>query len=220
MKNLFYITLLTLILISCKKNTETKSTEVEIIEPAISVAQKIANAHGFDTWKYVSEIEFTFNDNRHWVWKPKTNNVSLIMGNDTISYSRKKVDSTLTKTDGAFTNDKFWLLIPFQLIWDKNATISSTVIDEAPISKTQLNKITLTYSNESGGYTPGDAYDIFFNDDFLIQEWVFRRGNQPESSLINTFENYQNYKGIKIASDHKNAEDTFNLKLSNIKITL
>ena len=220
MKKLIYIAIYFIIFVSCKQKTETKALEPEVIKTEISTAQKIANAHGFENWKNVSELAFTFNGSRSWIWKPKTNDVTLLGEKDTINYNRTKIDSVLTKTDGGFINDKFWLLVPFQLVWDKGATISEPLIEEAPISKAKLNKITLTYSNESGGYTPGDAYDIYYDDDYLIKEWVFRRSNQAEPSLTTTFENYQDFNGIKIALEHKNAAGDWNLKFSDVKITL
>lgn len=214
MKNLIYICFTVLFLMGCKQKTETKVIEIEL-----SDAEKIANAHGYQNWKNVSEIAFTFNGKRSWKWQPKTNAVSFIQDTIKVSYNRAKIDSTVTKIDPAFVNDKFWLLIPFQLVWDESASISKTVKAEAPISKTEMNKITLLYGNE-GGYTPGDAYDIYFGDDYMIKEWAFRKGNKPEAGLINTFENYQDFSGIKLALDHKKAEDDWNLQLSNIEVVL
>lgn len=219
MKTLIYITLITFLFVGCKQKEKTEPTEPEIVKTEVSTAQKIANAHGYENWKHVSEIAFTFAGNRNWIWKPKTNEVTLLGKTDTINYNRKKVDSLTTKTDGAFVNDKFWLLIPFQLVWDKSATISEPIVTEAPVSKTQLNKITVTYPNE-GGYTPGDAYDIFYDDDFCIKEWTFRRGNQEEPSLSTTFENYQDFNSIKIALEHKNAAGDWNLVFNDVKVTL
>ncbi|MFI1745444.1 hypothetical protein [Thalassobellus sediminis] len=214
MKNLLVIIFLTIICLSCKQKKEQT-----IVEPEISVAQKIANAHGFENWKQVSEIQFTFFGKRNWTWKPKTNDVTLITETDTINYNRKTLDSLSQKADKNFINDKFWLLIPFQLVWDSNTTISAPIKTEAPISKTHMNKITVVYPNE-GGYTPGDAYDIFYGDDFIIKEWAFRRSNQPEAGLVNTFENYQDFNGLKIALEHKKATSDWNLKFSNVKVTL
>ena len=214
MKNLILIAVLTLFIISCKEKKET-IPEPEVKE--LTIAEKIANAHGFENWKHVSQINFTFNEQRNWSWNTKSNEVTLITETDTLTYNRKKVDSLSTKANGGFVNDKFWALIPFQLVWDKGLTISESSISEAPISKSQLNKITITYSNE-GGYTPGDAYDIFYDDTFIIKEWVFRRGNSEKPSLTNTFENYQDFNGIKIATEHKTDDGGWNLKLSNIKV--
>ena len=212
MKNFLYLSFAMFLFMSCKKEKEN----IIKTEP-LTVVQQIANAHGFEHWKNVSEIQFTFAGRRSWIWKPKSNDITLITSKDTISYNRKNMDSLALKADRAFINDKFWLLIPFQLIWDEGITISDPIKAEAPISNTQINKITLTYSNE-GGYTPGDAYDIYFSDDYVIKEWGFRKGNTPEAGLINTFENYQDFMGIKIALDHKKAEGDWSLPFTNVKV--
>lgn len=214
MKNFIYIFCYIALFISCKKQSKS-IPEVEIL----SIEEKIATANGYENWKNVSEVYFTFNDKRNWTWRPKTNDVTLIKENDTISFNRNKIDSTLTKIDRAFVNDKFWLLIPFQLTWDADTSISEPIKTRAPISNYVLNKITITYPKE-GGYTPGDAYDLYYNNEFIIKEWGFRKGNIPEAALINTFENYQDFNGIKIALDHKNAKDDLLIKFSNVIIIL
>lgn len=214
MKNFIYITFIALLFTACK--TEKKNT---VETKPLTIAEKIANAHGFENWKNVSEVQFTFAGNRSWTWKPKSNDITLTTSKDTLSYSRTTMDSLALKIDPSFTNDKFWLLIPFQLVWDEGMTISESSKTLAPISNIEMNKITLTYSNE-GGYTPGDAYDLFYTDDFLIKEWVFRKGNAEAPSLTNTFENIQDFNGIKIALDHKKGEGDWNLSFTNVKVIL
>jgi len=203
---------------SCKEETKK-----DITTPAqeLTTAEKIAIAHGFEHWKEVSEIKFTFNTSRSersWTWDPKTQNVMLVNKGDTISYNRSRVDSTYVKADEAFINDKYWFLAPFQLVWDKGTTISEVVKDIAPISKVEMNKITITYPSE-GGYTPGDAYDFYFGDDFIIKEWIFRRGNSPEPSLITTWEDYQDVKGLKVCTMHKNDKGDWKLYFTGISVT-
>ncbi|WP_445738074.1 hypothetical protein [Mariniflexile sp.] len=211
-----YILLLLIVIVSVSFKQINSS---EKADKQLSIAEKIANAHGFEKWQQVKEIAFTFNGKRSWVWNPKTSDVTYIMDGDTIHYNTGKIDSSLVKIDRGFINDKFWLLIPFQLVWDQGTSVSEPIKTEAPISKTIMNKITLTYPNE-GGYTPGDAYDIYYGDDFIIKEWAYRKGNQPKASLVNTFENHQDFNGIKIALEHKKAEGDWNLIFSNVKVTL
>ena len=79
--------------------------------------------------------------------------------------------------------------------------------------------ITILYADE-GGYTPGDAYDIYYDNNYLIKEWVFRKGNSEEPSLTTTFENYIDYNGIKIAIDHKQEGGNWNLNFADVSITL
>ncbi|MCB4809508.1 hypothetical protein LG651_14725 [Tamlana sp. 62-3] len=217
MKHLIQITFIALLFFNCKEKTVSKPLKTASKTNVLTTAEKIANAHGYKNWNNVSEIAFTFADKRHWLWNTKTNTVSLFTETDTITYNRKQIDSINAKTDAAFTNDKFWLLFPFQLVWDKNVTISEAKNEIAPISQIELQKITLTYPNK-GGYTPGDAYDIYFDNQYIIKEWVFRKQNQQEASLTNTFEDYKDFNGIKIAQSHKKVEGDWNLKLTNIAI--
>lgn len=227
MTRLLTILCILTILVACKAETKDQNLETgktSEVKKDLTTAEKIAKANGFDHWKNVNKIQFTFNvdrgDNhfeRSWAWKPKTDDLRLVSKNDTINFNRKFIDSVSMNSDRAFINDKFWLLVPFQLIWDQGTTISESIKEIAPISKIELNKITQTYGNE-GGYTPGDAYDIFYDDDFIIREWVFREGNSEEPSMTTTFENYEDFNGIKIAKDHKMAEGKFNLYFSNLKV--
>jgi hypothetical protein len=221
-----HLGLICLLLVSaCKsENSEIPLTE---LQKEATVARKIANAHGFENWKNVSDVKFTFKvdrdtikgKGRSWIWKPKKNEVTMMAGETSVNYNRTKMDSTHIGADRGFINDKYWLLVPFQLVWDTSATISESKKAKAPISEDQLNMITLTYPNE-GGYTPGDAYDIFYGDDFMIKEWVFRKGNAAEATMVTTFENYKDYNGIKIATDHKMADGNWNLNFADINIIL
>jgi hypothetical protein len=220
MKKIFFLSLL-MIFTSCKQNEEKKEPVKEL-----TIAEKIANAHGYEKWNQVKTFEFTFggkiedsSSGRSWVWNPKTNDIALTTNGETTEYNRNNMDSIILKADRGFINDKFWALIPFQLIWDEGTTISEPEKATSPINQKDLNKIIITYSNE-GGYTPGDAYDIYFDDDYIIREWSYRKGNTTEPSLSNTFENYSDYNGIKVAQDHKKAEGDWNLLVRNIKVEL
>ncbi|WP_248723734.1 hypothetical protein [Seonamhaeicola sp. ML3] len=199
--------------LSCKDNPK-KTTEI----PEPTVAELIAEAHGYKHWDKVSEIQFRFGKNRLWNWNLTTDAIKLTTKKDTIQYYRRAIDSVSQKADRAFINDKFWLLIPFQLVWD-DIEYTVSPMETAPISKQPMSKMVVTYPQQ-GGYTPGDAYDIYFDENYIIREWVFRRGNKKEPSLINTFENYKDFEGIKIAQDHTRNNGKPMVKLSDIKITL
>ncbi|WP_353778793.1 hypothetical protein [Winogradskyella sp. 3972H.M.0a.05] len=209
------------IVLGCK-NEESKKV---LVEKDLTVAERIAKAHGYDNWDNVNRIEFTFKvdregqsgSGRHWAWEPKNDAITLTTSNDTISYNRKSIDSLSQRADRAFINDKFWLLFPFQLVWDEGITISEPEQVNAPISNELVNKIVLTYGNE-GGYTPGDAYDIYYDDNYIIKEWGFREGNAEEASLVNTFETYKDFNGIKIATEHKQKDKDWNLNFADIKV--
>lgn len=219
MKNIGILIVLGVIIFSCKQKETTKTTESER-----TPAENIAYAHGIEHWKDVTELQFTFNvdrDTTHfersWKWQPKTGNIVKISGKDTVAYNRKSVDSISMDADKTFINDKYWLLAPFQLIWDTSATLSEATVAEAPISKDQLNKITITYPNE-GGYTPGDAYDLFYDDDFIVKEWNYRKGNSEAPTMSTTWENYKNFSGLNIATMHQRGEGDWKMYFTDIKV--
>ncbi|MFK7812905.1 MAG: hypothetical protein AB8B59_10445 [Maribacter sp.] len=190
-----------------------------------TILQKIANANGFQNWKNVEEIKFTFNvdrDTTHferdWTWKPKTNDITAKSAEGTVSYNWADMDSVAYKTNGGFINDKYWLLAPYQLVWDAdNVTHTHSKEAEAPMSKKSMQKLTIVYGNE-GGYTPGDAYDFYFGDDLIVQEWVFRKSNQAEPSMITSFEDYKLINGLNIATMHKMAEGSFKLYFTGVEV--
>ncbi len=216
---------------ACKEEpkTETPVETVEVVEetrtPEQQIAYKIAEASGLDKWDQVEELQFTFNVDRgeehyekSWIWKPKTQDITQKTAEKTTSYNRANIDSTTTAADKGFINDSFWLLAPMHMVWDKeSSTLTVQDTATAPLSKNLMHKITLTYGGE-GGYTPGDAYDFFYDDEYMVREWVFRRGNVSEYSMVTTWGDYQDYNGIKIASDHKTADEKFRLYFTDIAV--
>lgn len=212
---------LVIVFLGCKSE---KKQDKPVIEKELSLVEKVAHASGYENWNKVEELQFTFNvdrDTSHfertWIWKIDENQVTSISKKDTIIYHRSKMDSITTKINGGFINDKYWLMAPFNLIWDKgNYTQVHKENEIAPISKKSMNKLTIVYGSE-GGYTPGDAYDFFFEDDYMVTEWVFRKGNLPEASLITTWEDYIEKGGLKIAQLHKNDEG-FKLYFTDIEV--
>lgn len=219
------ITILLVILLTITSCKEEKKTETTAPEPELTILEKVAQAHGFEAWKNVNEIQFTFNvdrDTTHferkWTWDTKTNEVTGSSLGQITSYNRNNIDSTNIKINGAFINDKFWLLAPYQLIWDaNNFTHKHLPTSTAPISKKPMQKLSIVYGAE-GGVTPGDAYDFYFEDDYLIKEWVFRKGNQTEASMTTTFEDYIEVNGLKIAQSHKKDGENFNLYFTGIAV--
>lgn len=201
-----------------------KNIKKEIIQED-TILEKVANANGLQNWKDVEEIKFTFNvdrDTTHfertWTWKPKTNDITATSAEGTIDYNWASMDSIANKTNAGFINDKYWLLAPYQLVWDAD-NVSHTHNKEsvAPMSKKAMQKLTIVYGGE-GGYTPGDAYDFYFGDDLIIQEWVFRKSNQDEPSMITSFEDYKMLKGLNIATMHKMGEGNFKLYFTNLEV--
>ncbi|MCR9227718.1 MAG: hypothetical protein NXH90_09900 [Flavobacteriaceae bacterium] len=211
---------------ACK--TEPKKTEetAGTTKPEKTVPELIAQAHGFDNWAAVKKITFTFNvdrDSMHferkWDWRPKTNIVTAISGADTLTYDRADMDSIALKTNSGFINDRYWLMAPFNLMWDsKNYTYDHTAEATAPISEEPMQKLTIVYANE-GGYTPGDAYDFYFKDDYIVREWAYRKSNQEEPNLVSTWEDYVDVEGLQLAKQHNRPEGGMSLYFTGLSVS-
>ncbi|WP_421805877.1 hypothetical protein [Flagellimonas sp.] len=211
---------------ACKTEPKKTETAAETTETEKTVPERIAEAHGFEHWKDVERITFTFNvdrDSMHfersWDWEPKTNMVTAISGADTLRYDRNAMDSIALKTNGGFINDRYWLMAPFNLMWDaNNYTFEHTAEATAPISQEPMQMLTIVYANE-GGYTPGDAYDFYFKDDYVIREWAYRKSNQEEPNLVSTWEDYVEMEGLQLAQQHNRPEGGTSLYFTGLSVS-
>ncbi|GEQ87113.1 hypothetical protein ULMS_26210 [Patiriisocius marinistellae] len=215
--------------IACKENT-TKNEKLKSIsdlnkDQTHTTAEKIAHANGFEKWNDINTVNFTFNVTRNdkpagtrsWSWKPKSNEVTIMTAKDTVSFNRNNLDEASKQYDAAFINDKYWLLAPYNLVWDDGTSFKEKEKAVAPISKDTLNMLTITYGNE-GGYTPGDAYDLYYDKDFMVREWVFRQGDTIAPSMTTTWEDYEDFNGLKIAKMHKDETENFKLFFTDISV--
>lgn len=234
MKTILLSVLAVALCISCKNDTtqEKKETQqpeqvtTKEVKKELSEAEHIAYANGFENWEKVSQIDFTFNVDRggknvakrSWSWKPKTGDVTMTNGDQVVSYNRASIDSTSQRADQGFINDKFWLLAPYQLVWDEGTKITVQDTATSPYSGNATKMLTILYGNE-GGYTPGDAYDFYYDENYMVDAWVFRKANSPEPSMMTSFSDYQKFEGLNIATSHSDKEGSFKLYFTDIKVT-
>lgn len=211
----FILSICFLTLFSCS------NPEKEVEE---TLPMKLAKAYGFDNFSKINSIAYTWNvqvdsatvSTRDWKWNIKDQTVYFSNPDTSYTYSLTLPADSLPPADKGFVNDKYWLMYPFQLAWDTGYTYEAEENVPAPISGENTTKLTILYDSEAG-YTPGDAYDLFLDEDLMITEWVFRRGNAPTGRSI-TWENEQEFKGIKLATEHKNDAGTKFIWFTNIKV--
>ncbi|MGY5847927.1 hypothetical protein ACW6QP_10960 [Salegentibacter sp. HM20] len=226
MKKIIFF-LLALSIISCKETKKespvVSETEFEVQEEN-SIGRQIAEAHGFNNFENVEEINFTFNvkvgdslrTSRAWNWNTKTDEIRLTEADISRTYKKDgDISEEEKEVDQKFINDSYWLLFPFQLVWS-DAEISEVKKAKAPISQTEMNYVEVSYKNE-GGYTPGDTYVIYFEKDLLLKEWIYKSAD-GNREMPTTWEDFKDYKGLKIARSHKSPDGSFELFFSNIEV--
>ncbi|MBZ9630706.1 hypothetical protein LB465_07930 [Salegentibacter sp. LM13S] len=223
MKKLLLFTFLFSALISCKNNETKIGKEVET-EAEKSIEQQIAEAHGLNNFDEVEEIQFTFNvrvqdsirTSRAWTWKPQTDEIRLTEGDISRTYTRTdSIAEEHKDIDQKFINDSYWFLFPFQMAWS-DAEISEEKTGKAPISKEEMNYLEVSYKDE-GGYTPGDTYVVYYKDDYLLEEWIYKSAD-GQREMPTTWEDFEDFQGLKISKSHKSPDGSFELFFTDIEV--
>lgn len=190
------------------------------------IGHQIAIANGIDNFKNVQMLEFIFNvqqdtaapSSRHWQWFPKTNEVVFITDSNSTRFKRNDTATQdLKKLNARFTNDEYWLLYPFHLDWDEGVELLDNSMKPGPINRKSLHKVTLKY-NKKDGFTPGDMYDVYTDENKRILEWAYHKGGSAEPSLVTTWENYKDFNGLQLAQEHKSKDGKFHLWFTGIRI--
>jgi hypothetical protein len=189
---------------------------------------QVAKAYGFENFDQIKAISYTWNVqrdsvttvSRQWKWNIQDSTV-YYSGADT-SFTYSLIADSLPKQDGAFINDKYWAMMPFQLAWDSGYTHEATENVATPIKGSNSTKLTIVYNSGEPkapgmGYTPGDAYDLYLDENKMILEWTFRKGNAPEGRTW-TWENVGQFGPIKLAQDHLGSDGNRFIWLSDVKV--
>lgn len=187
---------------------------------AHDAANLIAQNYGLQNWNKVESITYTFNVKspraefgRTWTWHPKEDKV--YSHTDDLTYTRG--EGMDPKIDKNFINDVFWLLFPFQIVWDPTLTFEEEENVKDPISGDTVQKLRVIYNKEDG-YTPGDVYELFYDDDYTVTAWNFIRGGEGEGRAT-VWKDNQDFNGITISTDHRNTQGG-GLWFSDIEVKL
>ena len=227
MKNFLKITLFMVSLISA-------GVLQGVLSPALAedVRQRIAVSYGIDHFDQVEQIQYTFNVkvgdkkvNRFWIWEPKVDKVTFKAGNNEeyISYNRKEINDAssekLKKIDAWFINDNYWLLFPYRVAWDSRVKAEDSGSQALPMGEGSAKCVVVTYPS-TGGYTPGDVYELFLDNEYKLTHWVYRRGGSPEPTRITTWEDHRHVGPLTLSLMHQGAEGNFRLWFTNVGVKL
>jgi len=196
------------------------------------VAQHIAQAYGLDNWDQIQRLDFTFKVelpnkaqavSRQWSWWPKQSKVTLHReGKKSVTYNRKEMGEDPPKdvlqADKNFINDHYWLLFPFQPVWS-NPEVSDEGKAALPIGEGMAQKVAVRYPSE-GGYTPGDGYNLYINDQNRIEQWQYLPGGDADKAKAHTWQKHRRLGPIVVSLDHWGPDKNFHLWFSDVKATL
>jgi hypothetical protein len=188
------------------------------------IAEKIAKTYGIDSWGQIEAIRYTFNLeipgvfklSRTWTWEPKADRVTYEAkdkaGNPVkVTYVRSQVstqpDNVKNEIDPGFVNDQYWLVFPFHMIWDSGASVEDKGKQKLPVGKGSADHdVVVKYA--SGGYTPGDTWELFVGADNRVQQFVFHHGGTAKPSVVvATWAGYKKAGPLLISTDHRGTAD-------------
>jgi hypothetical protein len=185
------------------------------------IAEQIAKTYGLDSFGQIDAIRYTFNIqipglnlSRSWVWEPKTGQVSY-EGKDKdgkpvkATYVRSQLDSqpgnVKDEVDPAFNNDQYWLIFPFHVYWD-GADVQDNGMKKLPLGKGSARQVVVKYG--SGGYTPGDTWELYVGSDNRVEEFIYHRGGPKKPSVvITTWAGYKKAGPLVVSTDHRGTAD-------------
>ena len=221
----FYLAIgLAAILFACAGHQETQNT---------SLRQHIAESYGLQSFDRIDQLQYTFNVkngeqqvSRFWIWEPRSNTVTFkgMDYQDAVTYNRGEIDTDaasdrLKKIDAWFINDNYWLLFPFHVAWDKSMRLEDVGRRSLPMGDGSAKCVVVSYP-DSGGYTPGDVYDLYLDDQYRLTQWVYHRGGSPQPTRITTWDNNRSVGPLVISLNHQGDNENFRVWFTNVGVKL
>lgn len=217
------------------------SAGVSLAQTRPPVVEQLAKTYGLDSYGQIDAIRYTFNLqltalnvnlSRSWEWEPKTGRVTF-EGKDKdgkpvkVTYMRSELnsqpESVQKQVDPSFLNDNYWLIFPFHAYWDTSATITDEGMHKLPLGNGSATLVSVKYSPEIGGYTPGDTWNLYVGKDNRIDVLDFHHGgNAKPSVVIATWAGYKKAGPLLVSTEHRGTADGKPLRLwmSNVAVKL
>jgi plastocyanin len=193
-------------------------------EPAL--ATELWKASGGENWDKVKQIDFTFvveQDGKKLFAAQHAWNVAA--GTDTVKWTDKQgkdhnvtVNLAAAPPDGEakdayarWVNDSYWLLAPLKI---RDGGVKVEAGGPKDLNGASLETIQLSFDNV--GLTPTDRYLLYIDPQTkLPRAWDYIP--QTGEGLQATWEKYEDFGGLKLATEHNFKGKT--IRLADIKVT-
>jgi hypothetical protein len=194
---------------------------------AEQLAKDLWKASGGEQWANVGEVRFSFIVEDAGKELFKADHVWNVPANtDDVKWKDKKGNEKHVKVNlGApgsdadskaayarWVNDSYWLLAPLKVL-DHGVHLKSEGMKPADGIQCQ----TLRLSFDKIGLTPNDQY-VFYIDPqtHLLRAWDYIP--TPEKTIHGTWENYHDFSGLNLCTDHQFNGKT--IRLANIQVSM
>jgi hypothetical protein len=198
---------------------------VWLIRPATAGAQqrppiveKLAKTYGLGSFGQIAAISYTFNVqspghdlSRSWIWEPKTDQVTYEGKNKSgkpvkVTYQRSQLGSQSAEVketiDPDFLNDNYWLILPFHIVWDTDATVEDAGVQKLQLGQGSAEQLVVKYPSNSG-YSRGDTWELYISPDGRIEEMAYRAGGPAKHVVIVTWGDYKKAGPLLVSLEHR-----------------
>jgi len=181
------------------------------------LAEKMLDALGYDNWKNINAIQWSYPRGHDYIWdkqsklvQVKWDDYRVILNTETRKgevYLNEELkaddDKALEKAYSYFANDSFWLIAPFKI--KDPGTIRKVVDHESG------DALLVEYT--SGGVTPGDKYLWILNENGVPVAWKFWVSLIPIGGIEYSWEGWQSFNGASISTFH---EGLLDIEITNL----
>jgi hypothetical protein len=197
-----------------------------------SAAQRLADVTGARRFDQIEALRYTFNVkiadkviHRAWTWEPPADRVTFAGTADQggrIAYARADLASQpaqqLKNVDAWFINDNYWLLFPLRVAWDDTVTVTADDVPAAlPIGSGKAERLIVRFP-ATGGYTPGDVYELFIDPAGRISQWIYRKGGAAQPTRTSTWEDYRTVGPLLLSLDRRGPDDSFRVWFTDVAV--
>jgi hypothetical protein len=198
------------------------------------IRNRVADVYGANEFNQIEELRYTFNVKigekqirRSWMWKPAENQVTFkgtANQGGTVSYNRNDIkelqSEPIKQVDAWFINDSYWLLFPLHLAWDSQANVTEDRdLFDLPIGQGKAKRLVMTYP-PTGGYTPGDVYELFIGSDDRLAQWIYRKGGSPTPTRMSTWEDHRVFGPLMISMERRGPDERFRVWFTDVAVRL
>jgi len=123
--------------------------------------------------------------------------------------------------DPDFLNDNYWLILPFHIVWDTEATVKDAGMQNLPLGEGSAEKVAVKYPS-NGGYSRGDTWDLYLGPDGRIEEMAYRAGAPTKHVVIATWAGYKKAGPLLVSLEHRgtNNGQPAHVLFSNVAVKL
>lgn len=194
-----------------------------------SLPLRVARMYGLYAFNKIDKLKYTFNVkfnnkiiSRSWLWDLGQSRVTFMQDNtEPFTYQRNgfpdTADKQVRKIDALFINDQYWLLFPLHVAWDKPASLTIEPQKPLPIGTGSAACITIVFP-PGGGYTAGDAYDVFIDKSDHVIQWIYRRGNSPVPTRATLWEQNRRVGPLYLSLDRPGADSSFRVWFTKVGV--